>query len=231
MTLFCPKCGAKNTPLYSSLCAGCYKASRKFSKTPANLLLKRCRRCSALLVKKAWLDNTSSTLKKIIRGVVKTDLHNPSIEMEHYADKAVITITGTADSEGTLPITEQKTIALEFEDHVCEACSKHSAGQYEAEIQLRHAEPHDPERFKNLASAIKKTTHHLQQREADQKAKAFWWEEDRNGISFYYGYRETALKVLNSSRLRNVPRHAAHQFLGFDRRQKKKTRSTYCIRA
>ncbi len=226
---FCPNCGATDKDFYKGFCVDCYSKMNVFAETPERLKITKCKDCGFWLYKNLWVEDSYQNLVKILSEKVKTSLFEPKFDVDLKENTVILKISGFADEREKIPIHIEKEIVLRFDEKTCDSCLKFNAKNYEVKIQLRRLEPFDALKYKKLIDFIKREIDYNQR--SDERARAFWTEEKKEGIDFLFGFRQVGDSVLHEI-LSNfkVKHEASPEFLGMDKDGKSKTRVTYCIR-
>jgi len=226
---FCPRCGATDKDFYKGFCVDCYAKMNVFAEIPERLKITKCKRCGFWLCKGAWTEDSYQNLVKIISDKVKTVLFEPKFNVDLKEKVAVLRISGFADERKKIPVNLQKEIFLEFEEKTCDSCLKFSGKNYEVKIQLRRSELFDALKYKKIIHLIKREVNLLLM--SDERARAFWSEEKKEGIDFLFGFKQIGDSVLHEI-LDNfkVKHDMSSEFLGMDKNGKGKVRVTYCLR-
>jgi len=226
---FCPKCGATDKDFYKGFCVDCYRNMNKFAEVPKRLKIIRCKDCGFWFYKGAWIEDSYHHLARIISEKVKTALFEPRFEVALKDDLANLTLSGFADENKAIPVTVKEEIKLSFEERTCDSCAKFNSKNHEFKIQLRGSEPFDAIKYKKLADAIKKQIEYLTRK--DERARAFWIEEKKEGLDFLFGFRQAGEDVVHYILGNFKAKHeVSSESLGFDKDGKRKIRVTYCIR-
>jgi len=226
---FCPRCGATDKDFYKGFCIDCYAKMNVFAEIPGKLKITKCKNCGFWLHKNMWIEDSYQHLVKILSEKVKTALFEPKFDVDLKENVAILKISGFADERKKIPINVEKEIFLGFEEKTCDSCLKFNAKNYEVKIQLRRSELFDALRYKKIIDFIKReTNYHVR---SDERARAFWSEEKKEGIDFLFGFRQVGDSVLREV-LDNfrVKHEMSSEFLGLDRDGKSKVRVTYCLR-
>lgn len=228
--MFCPKCGATDKDFYKGFCIDCYLESHTLVEFPEKFTIVECRNCGGRLHNNRWVEDSYPVLQKLALEKIKTELVAPEVEVELKEKAAVLRVTGFLDTQKQFSVTREKEVPLIKEQRICSSCVKFSDKFYELKLQLRNAEPTDLVLYKEISRFIRKTAH-LHGR-SDPRAKAFWWEEEREGTDFFFGFRQAGEAVISEigSAFRIHPESRSNKILGIAKNGKKKVRFTYCIR-
>lgn len=214
MVKFCAKCGATGVELEGSFCGNC-RAGFVQAEIPSILKLKRCKKCNAVFVKAKWAEESPEIIKKAI----EMKLRGKISDIDFLGNEAVFRIIA-ADQKGRT--------SIQFNEMICPLCERIMSKKYDIKIQVRPAaKTANPVKFERLVSFIKRQAHQCPAPEA----ASFWWEENRDGVDFFFGFRKVGEEVfqeaINRFRLSSV---MSKEFRGFTRDQKKKVSTTYCLR-
>jgi NMD protein affecting ribosome stability and mRNA decay len=250
MPNFCPACGATDKDFYKGFCIACYLRRNRLFDAPKKLAITRCRKCGRWLVRKRWVEDSFRTLADIAKEKVRTSLYAPHFDVDMDGDTLKVGVTGYLDPKKLLKVmhgkpeafrdtsekrsfsagTQEARIRLEFTDRVCESCAKFANKYFEVKIQLRRAETFDAQRFREAEGFVRNRVRGIAAR--DERARAFWSEESRDGIDFFFGFRQVGDAVYGELLdAFDKPEHeTSSQFLGFTKEGKKKVRFTHCVR-
>ena len=235
MVLFCPKCGATDKDFFKGFCIDCYSQTHVSAEFPRKVVIAVCKRCGNYRFKDEWLEEAPELFEKIVASGVKTNLFFPVIHVRKQARRAEIALSGFVDEKKVFPVGKTALAELEFRELTCENCMRVTGNYFEVELQIRRLkENHNPVLFRQLVSFVKKETHSLAGK--DLNARAFWWQDSRDGTDFYFGYKQVGMRVYNGLLAvfgrRGVRGDTkSYTFKGFTRAGKKKIRATLCVRA
>jgi NMD protein affecting ribosome stability and mRNA decay len=227
---FCPRCGATDKDFYKGFCIDCYSEINEFAKIPSKMKISKCKNCGFWFYKKSLVEDSYQNLVKIISENVKTTLFNPKFDADFKDENIVLfELSGFADERRGIPIKIKREIPIVFETKTCRSCQKFNAQNYEVKIQLRRSGLFDVMKYKKISDYIRKETNYFMRK--DEKARAFWIEEKKEGIDFLFGFKKIGDQILHKV-LTNfkVDHEPSSQFLGLDRSGKKKIRATHCLR-
>jgi NMD protein affecting ribosome stability and mRNA decay len=226
---FCPNCGATDKDFYKGFCTECYVKMNEFAEAPERLKIARCKKCGFLFYKNGWVQGSHNNLAKTVSDKVKVFLFEPKFEAELKEKTVSLRISGFADERQTIPVTVAKEIKIDFEDKTCDSCQRYNSQNHEVKIQVRRLPAFDALKYASLIRFIKKRANFMMRK--DEKARAFWTEEKREGTDFLFGFREMGEEALHEV-LDNfkVKHEMSNEFLGIDKSGKRKIRVTYCLR-
>jgi NMD protein affecting ribosome stability and mRNA decay len=226
---FCPRCGATDKDFYKGFCVDCYARMNEFVDAPKKMKIVKCKKCGFWFYKKGWLEDSYQNLVNIISEKVKTTLFDAEFELDIKDNVALLKLFGFADEMKKIQISAQKEIIIDFELKTCDTCLKISGKNYEVKIQIRRSEPFDAVKYKKVIDFIKKYSDFLLR--SDERARSFWTEEKKEGMDFFFGFRQIGEAVVREimSTFR-VNHEMSPEFLGVDKAGKKKIRVTYCFR-
>lgn len=224
---FCPKCGKEDVDFYKGFCIDCYKEMHRFTKIPKELKILTCKRCGLWYYRNEWFEESFQNLERIVKNKVKTELYNPGYEIDLKEDLVLLKIKGYVDKYKQILTEENFEIKIKYPTKICPNCLKISGKYFEFKIQLR------PGRgiadFKSVSTFIKKSTHRLMFK--DPKAEAFWWQNTKNGVDFLFGSKQVGERVSKETINKfGLKAEASYKFRGIDKKGRKKTEYTYCIR-
>jgi NMD protein affecting ribosome stability and mRNA decay len=226
---FCPRCGATDKDFYKGFCVDCYAQMNIFAEIPRTLKIVKCKNCGFWFYKNAWIEDSYQNLVKMLSEKVKTVLFEPKFDVDLRDSVAVLKIFGFADERKKIPIKVEKEVFLEFEEKTCDSCLKFSGKNYEVKIQLRRSKVFDAMKYKKIVDFIRRGMNYRMR--DDERARSFWFDEKKEGIDFFFGFRQVGDLVLHQL-LDNfkVKHETSFEFLGLTKDGKKKVRVTYCIR-
>lgn len=226
---FCPRCGATDKDFYKGFCVSCYSEMNAFSTVPAKLRIAKCKDCGFWQHRSAWVEDSYQNLVKIISEKIKTSLFEPKFKIDLNGNKAVLRVSGYADERRGIPITEEKEILVAFEEKTCDSCLKFNAKNHEVKIQVRRLKVFDAIKYKKIMDFVKREVNRRSR--SDERARAFWSEEKKEGVDFLFGFRQIGDSVLRDVLDKFKVKHEmSSEFLGLDRDGKSKIRVTYCLR-
>jgi NMD protein affecting ribosome stability and mRNA decay len=229
---FCPKCGATDKDFYKGFCVDCYLESHELVQFPKKIEIPECTHCGMWLYHNKWVEDSYQHLQKIVADKVKTDLVDPEYEAEilEKKDKKIrVKVVGYLDKQRQFRLEREARIPFSKDGRICRACVKFSDKYYEVKLQLRNAETTDLVLYKKASTFIRRNAHALAR--SDQRAKAFWWEERREGTDFFFGFKQIGDAVVSETKKKfKVKVEKSSRFLGYSKDGKKKVRFTYCIR-
>ncbi len=231
MKKFCPRCGREDVDFYQGFCIDCYMQLNVKIKYPDKIVIKKCPSCDRWRYKKEWHEPSYKLLKKIVSPKVKSNLYSYSVDPEIRDDKTIlITVRGYIDSSRNYKVERSKEVRLEYENMMCDVCFKTRAKAYEAKLQLRRADPFDIRKYKAIEKFVKNKANRMSFK--NPEARAFWFEENKDGLDFFFGFREVADEVIR--RLRDkykVKVLKTAKLVGYDAHKgKKKYKATYVVR-
>lgn len=230
MGKFCPGCGRENVDFYKGFCVDCYTEMHKFAEIPKTIRIVKCRKCGLWNYRNEWVEESFHLLEKIVKGKIKTELYNFGIGIDVKDDVLLISIHGTLERQGTIPVEKSFESKIEYlEKKLCENCVNLSGKHHELIIQVRKKEKPDKEKYNTVVSFIKKNMHHLM---FDYpKARVFWWKELKEGDDFYFGTREVGehlLKLVTNKF--GLKSEMSTKLKGITESGKKDVEFTYCVR-
>lgn len=230
MGKFCPKCGRENVDFYKGFCVDCYTEMHKFAEVPKTIRIVKCRRCGLWNYRNEWVEESFPLLERIVKGKIRTELYNFGIGVDLKEDNLLISVHGTLDRQGTIPIEKSFESKIEYlEKKLCENCLKLSGKHHEFVIQVRMKEKDDVEKYLKVTSIIKKETHHMM---FDYpKARVFWWKESKKWADFYFGSREVGEHMLKLVMDKfGLKSEMSTKLRGITESGKKDVEFTYCVR-
>jgi len=226
---FCPKCGATDKDFYKGFCIECYVGDNRLVEAPRTLQVTRCRRCGRWLVRNRWAEDSFQRLLDLAGDRVKTQLNFPRLEADLQGDTLRVTVTGYLDPKRLMKASREAAMRLAFRDVVCPSCAKFANKYYEVKLQLRPSERTNARKLREATSFVRNRMRELAAR--DERASAFWEEENRDGIDFFFGFKQVGDAVYGALLDAFRPQHeSSSQFLGLTREGKKKVRFTHCVR-
>lgn len=193
---FCPKCGRTDADFYEGFCINCYVDTNVFMKLPEEIEITQCKRCGHWFFKNEWMEDSFQNLKKIIADKLKTNLYSPKVDVDTENNVALVNVSGFIDKNRHYQISRDFRVKTTFHDITCDKCRKLTGKSFEYKIQLRHAKDGDEEKFKRAERFIKREALHLA--EVMPEAKAFWSEENKEGLDFFFGYKSAGDAVLKA---------------------------------
>jgi len=211
---FCPKCGAQGVELIDRFCAECHLKTHEIAKFPSKVKVDQCKHCNSLFLAGQWVSFDLQKVKKYIMKHIKTDLKNPSLEMNVLERKIVGTISGTSGNS----ILEQD-FEIPYKVHLitCDTCMKLSAKYWQLKVQLR----------KKSSSNVK--SFGAMMREFDIKKD--FRKDTKEGPDFYFiSLADTKEFIKRISKKYEVRPITSKRFSGFAKSGGKKIKYTYCLR-
>ncbi|MBI4214833.1 hypothetical protein HY546_02455 [archaeon] len=225
---FCPRCGREGD-LYKGFCFKCSGELARLVDFPASIELRKCRKCSRMLLNGEWVEETPENFRALVLTGVNAKLHDYRASVERGRDYVFVSVSGHADPAALVSIKDEARLHLRTDESLCGSCFRTSAQKYEVKIQLRKKEEHDENRLKKVESFIQDSIFELSK--TDHKASSFWREETREGSDFLIGYREIGEKIAKalSSKFR-LRLEKSMQQRGVEKSGKRRIKITFCVR-
>ena len=138
----CLKCGAE-PPLISQICHKCVRETVVISRLPEVLRMVDCKSCYSLKIPGTWLefDSVESAVGHFFESSIiwhdnlsqqKTDLTLKQLDPSKYR-----VLAKTRANYGGLALESDLEQVVEIKYQVCQTCSRHAGGYYEAILQIR----------------------------------------------------------------------------------------------
>lgn len=218
MGKFCSKCGVASGKFYGSFCEKCHIDQIKVE-IPPKVKVVQCRKCGGLFVRNRWIEESPKNLRWAVASRIKEKISDISF----LGDEAFFKLEITGKNE---------KVEMDIEQITCPTCQRIHTKRYEIKIQVRHLEEtngtkSDEAKFARVVSFIKKETHRM----VNLEATSFWWEEQKEGIDFFFGFKKIGEDIFNKALDRfRMPHEISREFFGYDRDQKRKIATVYCLR-
>ena len=138
----CLKCGAE-PPLISQICHKCVRETVVISRLPDVLRMVDCKSCYSLKIPGTWLefDDLESAVSHFFESSIiwKEDLsQQKTTQTLEQLDPAKFRVKAkTNASYGGLSLESNLEGVVEIKYQVCQTCSRHAGGYYEAILQIR----------------------------------------------------------------------------------------------
>ena len=138
----CLKCGAE-PPLISQICHKCVRETVGISRLPDVLRMVDCKSCYSLKIPGTWLefDDLESAVGYFFESSIiwKENLSQQKITLSlEQLDPAKFRVKAkTNASYGGLSLESNLEGVVEIKYQVCQTCSRHAGGYYEAILQIR----------------------------------------------------------------------------------------------
>jgi len=227
---FCPKCGETKGDFYDGFCIKCYSELNTLVEIPDEIEITTCKRCGRWFLNNNWTEDSFQNLKRVILNKLKTNLHYPKIDIDTENEYALITIEGFVDKIKQYKVSKSKKVKITFKNTCCERDLKISSKTWEYQIQLRREQEFDPFLFEKIEKSIKKEIQQLSK--SLPEATAFWTEETKDGVDFFFGFKQVGDIIIKKLKHRfklKIMRSAS--LVGMDKNTgKKKFKQTFCIR-
>ncbi|MDG1545291.1 MAG: NMD3-related protein [Candidatus Poseidoniia archaeon] len=138
----CLKCGAK-PPLISQICHKCVRETVAISRLPEVLRMVDCKSCYSLKIPGTWLefDDLESAVSHFFESSIiwEEDLsqQKTNLELEQLDPAKFRVKANTKANYGGLSLESNLEGVVEIKYQVCQTCSRHAGGYYEAILQIR----------------------------------------------------------------------------------------------
>lgn len=138
----CLKCGAE-PPLISQICHKCVRETVVISRLPDVLRMIDCKSCYSLKIPGTWLefDDLESAVSHFFESSIiwKEDLsQQKTTQTLEQLDPAKFRVKAKTNANyGGLSLESNLEGVVEIKYQVCQTCSRHAGGYYEAILQIR----------------------------------------------------------------------------------------------
>ncbi|MEM0372507.1 MAG: 60S ribosomal export protein NMD3 [archaeon] len=227
---FCPKCGRMDADFYEGFCIDCYVNTNVQTRLPGEIEIVQCKRCGSWFFKNEWIEDSFKSLKRIIADRLKTNLYSPNVSVDTEGNEALVSVSGFIDKNRHYQIERDYRMSVRFKDATCDKCRKLAGKSFEYKVQLRRAENHDPETFARIAKFVKREIAYLSEKMPE--SKAFWFEENKDGIDFFFGFRKAGDFIVKSVGDKfHVRFERSSKIAGLDRKTgRMRYQMTFCAR-
>ena len=208
MAKHCPICNRSNSEVefYGEFCKYCAQ-ERLAEKLPKEILIEKCSRCGRIKAGGRYVKETGMAINTIMRSKIPK-YGTKFIEME--GDSAVVDVIDNETGAST-----EKSIKLDYNGKICEACYRKAGMYYEAVMQLRG----DTDKVERMISKVNKYF----ERHQEFVTKV---EQVDNGYDMYLSSKKLVTAFLS---LMNIKATVSYTLHGL-RKGKKIYRNTYSIR-
>lgn len=221
---FCPSCGKETEELTEGLCTDCFKKRKTLFEIPAEIEVKKCKKCGRFKIGEEWSDtNFETAIKERTKEVIDVEkgVENFEVEVEASSKSRKREVIGRGKRK-SVELKERKQTDIKLEEMTCERCSKISSGYYEAVVQIRDS----GERVKDALKIAQEVIRNSKNR----KAFISDFEETENGVNLLVGSKSAAKKMVKKiSSQYKTERKSAKTLYGEEEGQRK-YRSTYLVR-